>query len=324
MTIAVALLVHAVLLSLVVAPALHRHRVLDRAPRLGIVAWPVLVVSAVLALVLGGLALPVSTVPVSSGLAEFLQACVVALRSRYATPASSVLGALGASLALAALVRVGYHLLRAARTARRRRVVHRDTLALTGRQGPWNTTLLDHSAPAAYCVPGRDRRVVLTTGALEALDTEQLRAVLAHEHAHLRGRHHLVVMLTSALADAFPRSRTARTARAETARLVELAADDAAVRRTGRLPLAEALLALNPGPGAAATLSAGGTTAAARVRRLIEATPPVRCLPLVTGVVLTGLTLVLPLAVAAGPALAAIGVEHCPIGPDGCLWQDTR
>lgn len=64
--------------------------------------------------------------------------------------------------------------------------------------------VLDTPQPAVYCVPGRPATIVLTTGALAVLDEPQLLAVLAHEHAHLAGRHHLLVTLGKAARAAFP------------------------------------------------------------------------------------------------------------------------
>ena len=43
----------------------------------------------------------------------------------------------------------------------------------------------------AFAVPGRPGRIVLTTGLLRSLDAAQRRALLAHERAHLRHRHHI-------------------------------------------------------------------------------------------------------------------------------------
>lgn len=317
--IAVALLAYAALLVLFVAPVMSRYRAFDRAPNLGILAWQVLVASTLLSVVLGGLSLLVPSVPVSTGLADFLEACAMLIQHRYATPAGAALGATGLVLVLAVTGRTGYYLVKAARQARIQRRAHQDTLSLVGRCGPEGVTLLEHAAPAAYCLPGRQGRVVLTTGALGALSGDQLRAVLAHERAHLRCRHHLVLEVAGAVTSAFPRSRTFRTARAEIARLIELAADDAAVGRTSRFTLAEALLTLNSGESPAATLAAGGSTAAGRVRRLIDAQPPLRLLPSVLGVGLALATLAVPLTMATSPALAAMGAGYCPV--DSATWQ---
>ena len=58
-----------------------------------------------------------------------------------------------------------------------------------------NEVLVEHSQPAAYCVAGRQPMLILTAGAVQALDTGQLDAVLAHERAHLTGRHHRLVAM---------------------------------------------------------------------------------------------------------------------------------
>lgn len=79
---------------------------------------------------------------------------------------------------------------------------------------------------------------MLTTGAIGALDESQLRAVLAHERAHLRGRHHLLVTLAGALSAAFPRVPAFRVAGEQVARLAELSADDAASASAHRLTVA--------------------------------------------------------------------------------------
>jgi len=44
---------------------------------------------------------------------------------------------------------------------------------------------------AAYAVPGRPGRIVVTSGLLRRLDASERRAVLAHERSHLERRHHL-------------------------------------------------------------------------------------------------------------------------------------
>ncbi len=317
--IALALFGNAALLLLAAAPAMRHVRLFNRSPRLGILAWQVLTASALISVVLGGLTLMVPSVPVSSSLAEFLEACAMMLRYRYATPAGALLGSLGIALALVVCLRTAYHLVLATTQARRLRRAHRETVALAGHLGPDGVTLLEHAAPAVYCLPGRKRHIVLTTSALEALDHEQLQAVLAHERAHLRGRHHIVLLVAGAVATAFPSIRAFQTAHAEITRLVELAADDAAIRRTGRFVLAEALLTLAGSQSPAAALAAGGSTAGDRVRRLIASQAPLRLLPALIGVAVAVSVLVLPVMLAAGPALSAIGAEYCPIGP--VTWQ---
>ncbi|MDJ0386155.1 M48 family metalloprotease [Streptomyces sp. G-G2] len=44
--------------------------------------------------------------------------------------------------------------------------------------------------PDAYALPGRPGRIVVTSGMLRALSATKREALLAHERAHLKGRHH--------------------------------------------------------------------------------------------------------------------------------------
>ena len=132
--------------------------------------------------------------------------------------------------------------------------------------------IIDGDRPAVYCLPGR-RRIVLTTGALTRLDDGELDAVLAHERAHLSGRHHIVLALAGALQRAFPPVRFFALAARQVAYLVEMAADDAAVRRAPRLTVASALLAVATAGVPAGALGAGGSAAAQRIQRLINPPP---------------------------------------------------
>jgi len=113
----------------------------------------------------------------------------------------------------------------------------------------------------AYCVPGVRSRVVVSDEVLQALTAQEVRAVLAHERAHLRARHDLVLEAFTALHASFPRVVSSRAALDTVRLLVEMLADDAARRRAGSLPLARALVALagGPGPGAATGAAAGGS-----------------------------------------------------------------
>jgi len=137
--------------------------------------------------------------------------------------------------------------------------------------------VLNAAQPAAYCVPGRPAAIVLTSAALAVLDPGQLNAVLAHERAHLAGRHHLLIALTRALAATFPGVPLFTRAPAEVARLAEMCADDAAARRSSRPTLIAALLAMGTGTAVpAAALAATTCAVSARVQRLLEPAPPAR------------------------------------------------
>ena len=314
MIVAVALLGYAALLLTAGAAALTRARWADRAPRLAVAAWLALTGSAVVSVISGGVALVVPTVRVSADLSLLLTACVMALRSTYGHPGGAAMAGAGAVLGLAVIARVTWCTAATLACAGLARHRHRRVLALTGRHdGQYGTILLDHEEAAAWCLPGAGRQVVLTTAAAEVLDEVQLAAVLAHERAHQRGHHHLLVALAGSLAAAFPRVRAFRQGHEQIARLVELLADDAAAAASPRLKVAEALLALAaPAPAAAAALGAGGSATAARVRRLIASPAPLGRGRAVAGMLSVAALAVFPLVVLAGPAAAVSGRNYCP------------
>jgi Zn-dependent protease with chaperone function len=173
-----------------------------------------------------------------------------------------------------------------------------------------DTVVLDAAQRAAYCVPGRPATIVLTSAALAVLGPAQLGAVLAHERAHLAGRHHLLITPTRALAACLPGVPLFTRGPAEVARLAEMRADDAAARHSGRPALIGALLAMGTGTAVpAGALAATACAVSARVLRLLE--PPHRArracnrLALATAVLL--LVLAPGIAATAGP-LAARGL----------------
>lgn len=317
---ALALLGYAALLLTAAARALARARWPDSAPRLGIAAWFALTGSAVVSVLVGGLALVVPTVRVSADLAHLLAACVMALRAQYAHPGGAALSAAGAVLAVAVFARVAWCAARALAQAAAARRRHRRRLSLVGQRDPrLGAVVVRHHEPAAYCLPGRGSQIVLTTGAIGTLDPGQLRAVLAHERAHLRGRHHLLVNLASALDTAFPRIPAFRIASEQVARLAELRADDAASASVQRLAVAGALLHLATAVPAAA-LGAAGTADAARVRRLIEGPVGISRARAASIAGTAAAAALVPLLLLAGPAAAASGMSCCPkAGPPAAL-----
>ena len=67
--------------------------------------------------------------------------------------------------------------------------------------------MIDYPAAAAYCLPGIRSQIVVSVGTLDLLAPAELTAVLAHERAHLRARHDLVLIPFTSLRRVFPRSR---------------------------------------------------------------------------------------------------------------------
>jgi Zn-dependent protease with chaperone function len=165
--------------------------------------------------------------------------------------------------------------------------------------------VIDAAAPVAYCVWGRPATIVLSSGALEVLNPAQLAAVLAHERAHLAGRHHLLIAITRGLAAAFPAVPLFGRGLDHVARLSEMCADDAAARRGGRPALAGALLAMATGAAVPArALGAMACAVSARIGRLAEV--PARARDARYGVALAALMAGLAL----GPVLVALAVTR--------------
>lgn len=315
---AIGLLGYAALL-LTAAPVLARAGWPERAPRLAIAVWLTLAWSAIASVMLAGLALLVSAPRVSDGLGWLLAMCGWELQARYAHPGGHWLEIGGAAVAALLAARLaGCAVATVTATARAGRN-HRLRLLLAGRPDRrLGALVVEHGEAAAYCMSGARQPVVLTTAALRLLDDAQLAAVLAHERAHQAGRHHLLVTLADVPAAAFPWLSAFARGRDEVARLAELAADDAAAARSPRLAVAEALLALGTAPAPAKTqaagwaLGAGGSTAAARIRRLIAAPNPIGRAARTAGTLAVVALVALPLLLLAAPASGVFGIGYCP------------
>ena len=104
---------------------------------------------------------------------------------------------------------------------------------------------IDAHEPLACAVPGRTPEIVLSTGLRALLTPAQVQAVVAHEYAHVRAGHGLLVRLAEVNARLTPGVLPAgRHLERATLRLVELIADDAAARQAGAANLANALAAM--------------------------------------------------------------------------------
>ena len=139
--------------------------------------------------------------------------------------------------------------------------------------------VVDYPTAAAYCLPGLRSQIVVSVGTLRLLGRGELAAVLAHERAHLRERHDLVLLPFTALRRAFPRSSTCTDAHRAVALLVEMLADDRALRGGPARELVSALVRFGTAgscPAPAGALAAAEGEVAARVTRLLQ---PVRPLP---------------------------------------------
>jgi Zn-dependent protease with chaperone function len=274
-TVAAILIGYAVCVGTLGSRLLGKARWTARAPLLAIVTYLAAGWSAVTALGLAGLTLAVRATALSGDLSHLIGACVLRLRETYGTPGGAVVAGLGLTLAGAVAARTVLTALTHLRAAGQQTQLHAETARLVGRPDPsLDAVLVEHSEPVAYCVAGRHPTVILSTGALQALEPAQLSAVLAHERAHLAGRHHRLMAAARIGRMVLPFLPLMRDADVQVARLVELHADDAAVRTSDPCSLATALVVLATGTSPAPALAASATDQVQRIHRLLRPAAP--------------------------------------------------
>ncbi len=224
-------------LSLVVPGILAGARWPDRAPAAAVLRWQAITLAGVLCALGVVLAAP--------------EELVRAAGAGQPVAAAALVGAL--VVAAVIVIRLLVSLAGVSYRSRARRERHRtlvDLLDRVDRRRSFDLEglrVLDGPLPLAYCVPGRSPRVVLSGPALDILDDAQVAAVLAHEQAHLRHRHEVVMESFTAFYQAVPPPLRSRAPLDAVHLLLEMVADDAARRRCGAEPLRTALAALSDG-----------------------------------------------------------------------------
>ncbi|MFD1829714.1 MULTISPECIES: M56 family metallopeptidase [Streptomyces] len=314
MMVALALLVLGALIAATAPRVLARGSWPDREPVLALLVWQCMVVAVLLCCVLA-MAL--------SGAAAWQ-----AVRGHVFAPApSQVVEAYGLStfgeswpavvavllacggLWTAAMLTREIRLSRARRRARRAELRTRAPMLPGEEPAPGERlVVLEGDRPDAWWLPGSPPRLVVTTAALRRLEGRGLDAILAHEQGHRRARHDWLLHCSSALASGFPRVPVFRAFRDQVHRLVELAADDMASRRCGRLAVALALVELNEERGVFdPAVPHPAAQVPQRIDRLLAARPR---LPVVRRLRVTALAAAVPLVpllVAFVPGLRALG-----------------
>lgn len=276
----------------------------SRWPRLGLLVCQAVALAIVSGLVLMTAMLVVSVQHLRFDLGHLIHACALALSdaARHPDGLSPLWLGLVALALLGHIGRTAFNVSTAGRLSRRR---HRDGLALVASVTPNRDYMLVPSAePFAYCLPGRGGQIVVSTATTSLLSVGELEAVLAHERAHLRGRHHHLITLTEVLAKALfiPRLRSLAE---EVEHLVELAADDRACRNSERDDLLSALMRLSASPPSEPALAVTGGSTWARACRLAEPRPVRHSLVGAATGLLAVVLVVLPWSVVAATAVLA-------------------
>lgn len=273
-----------------------------RAPRAAIVLWQAIAVAAVLSAFSAGIAIAIRLfMPGTDGKPT---ATVTGEIDRLGWPLWLLYVCVFA-LTLLVGIRLAVAVIQVAVANRRRRAHHRmlvdlvgvkrDSAAARACTRARELRILEVAQPLAYCLPGVRSRVVVSEGALATLDDTEVTAILTHERAHLRARHDLVLEAFTAVHAAFPRLVRSASALDAVRLLIEMLADDAAVRAAGPTPLARALVACAAGPTPSGAMALGGPTALVRIQRLAGRG---NSLPLAVGAYLTAV------AVLAVPTIA--------------------
>ena len=250
-----------------------------RAPRAAMALWQSIALAAVLSAFSCGLAIASNVLtlneqgrPIANPLEEVATLGIV----RWTAYITVFL------LTLFVGARLIYSVIRVAMRTRARRSAHRQLVDLLDRMdrsvpdsplSARDVRMLEVDQPMAYCLPGLRQRVVLSEGTVARLTRDELEAVISHERAHLRARHDLILEAFIAVHDAFPRFVRSRSALGAVQLLVELLADDTAIRTTGRTQLGRALVACADSVAPSGAMAIGGPSTLARVKRLSDTRP---------------------------------------------------
>ncbi|MEV0947446.1 M56 family metallopeptidase [Rhodococcus sp. NPDC049939] len=280
MIVAFFLLLYSFVVAVLIPPLLIRLTHSGIAPGLGVAAWMAALGSVVLSWMAAATLVLVELVrdhgrPGQSALESCLASlhAVVSGRVGLVLQVTLLLLALMAVVAFATLIWKWSDRLRRMRSltyghARMTRMVGHHVAGV-------DAVVLEASQPAAYCVVGRPSAIVVTTAALGALDRRELDAVLAHERAHLAGRHLQVLAMIRGLASSLPWISLFTTAEAEVARLLEMCADDSAARTHGSHAVLSGLIAMSAtSPLPSGAMGASGVAVLDRARRLAAPASP--------------------------------------------------
>jgi Zn-dependent protease with chaperone function len=311
---AVALLVGALIVGGAAPRFLHRMTTSQVTPGVAIAWWFATGTSVVLTALAGVVLLLMPGHGPARWTLDRIHGCWSAVTHGGVPALDDVLGSFGALLLAATLARLGLAAFRRRSNAMKLHRRQLNLLRLAARRAPGQEPLLwlDHDQPLAYSVAGRPSFVVATTGLASHLSDEQVAAVLAHERAHLLGRHHALTGLADAAAWAMPFVPLMRQAPAAIRVLVEMAADSSAAAAHSAEAVRSALLRVTVGGAPAGTLGMADNGVTQRLDRLARASRPKPWLR-AGAVVLTAVTApVLPAAVGIGLFVVASALS-CPV-----------
>lgn len=302
------LAVLAILLAWPVPLLLGRAAWPSRAPATALVLWQAIALAGGLSMI--GALLTFGLIPFGRTFVRSIGSLASALWQHPSEPGEDIWHLLALCAAVLLSGHLVSNLILTIVSTERQRHRHRQLIELLGSPDPTrpNTRVLDNEAPVAYCLPGALRSItVLSEGLVRLLSPAELRAVIAHEEAHVTQRHDLLLVAFGAWHTSLPWFPIAYRAEREVGVLVEMLADDRARRTVESRTLARAIVivaggqpaggtggVLDRGSGRSQAWNGGGQTRA-RVSRLLEERPPL-------GLGVRVVVALIALALVAGPA----------------------
>jgi Zn-dependent protease with chaperone function/uncharacterized membrane protein len=307
-TVVVGLLLYSVAMLVAAPPLLQAMTCSGNAPRLGVLTWLSAIGTVVGSWLATAVMVIIEAISHWTHPRTVASSCLARLQRTISGDAGIApqitLVVIVAAVTVAAAI-TGVRLATAVLGMRARAHEHARAVRLVGhRTGEADVVIVEAAKAAAYCVAGRPPAIVVTSAARAALDDRQLAAVLAHERAHLAGHHAMIVSALRALAAMFPRLSLFTYGAREVSRLLEMCADDVAVRRHGSQALLTGLITLCTAAPAEA-LAAADLAVLARAERL--ARPPQESVKVKTRAVLASVIAIM----AAGPLIAVAD----------CIWR---
>lgn len=212
----------------------------------------------------------------------------VAALGHWSPPALRTLSEIDVPVSVAAGAALGVLLVRLAGTAVRYARWARRLSRELDEHGGEGIVLLPGEDALAFAVPGRGGRIAVSTGMLAALSPRERSALLAHERAHLAGRHHLFLIALTVSSALNPLLRPLCAAAGFA---LERWADEAAAHRVGDRKLvahAVAKAALAGAPHHGFALAATGGPVPRRVSALLTPGPRGRVAAALLGALVIG------------------------------------
>ena len=308
----------ALVLAWPVPIALSRAKWTARSPFTAMVLWQVIALAGGLSMI--GAMLTWGLEPLGDNLVDALRGLWNILINGAPATTLGLVHVFALSAALLLSAHLVFILLLTYYRIRRGRSRHRDMLALLSSPSATRpaTLVINHPTPVAYCLPGGARSVtVLSDGLLEMLSDEELSAVLIHEKAHLSQHHHLLLWAFAAWRAALPWLPTSQLAQQSVNELIEMLADDDALRSVAPETLIRAVAIVGTGSAQAEGMYAAESRGALpgspdeqatlgtvhRLTRLLTPLPPLPTWQRAAVLILSGLLLAVPTTLLVAPGI---------------------